>query len=97
MDGNILDAQIAVQITVLNQVYIPLGFTFVLMSTDRTVNADWFQNLASGSSEESAAMAALHTGDMGTVSCPTIPKSRSCILSFGPLCNLRHQPSMWSS
>jgi hypothetical protein len=68
VDGNILDGQIAMQITVLNQIYNPLGFTFLLQSTDRTVNADWFINLSSGSSEESGAMAALHTGDMGTVS-----------------------------
>ena len=67
MDGNILDAQIATQITVLNQVYGPIGFSFTLQSTDRTVNADWFQNMVSGSSEESAAQSALHQGDMGTV------------------------------
>ena len=76
VDGNILDAQIKTQIKVLNQVYTPLGFTFVLKSTDRTVNADWFQNLVSGSSEESAVMASLHTGDMGTVS--RIFMSASC-------------------
>ena len=67
VDGNILDAQIATQIAVLNQVYNPIGFSFVLQGTDRTVNADWFQNMVSGSSEESAAQSALHTGNMGTV------------------------------
>ena len=67
VDGNILDAQIAVQVAVLNQVYNPIGFSFVLQATDRTVNADWFQNMVSGSSEESAAQAALHQGNMGTV------------------------------
>ena len=67
MDGNILDAQISTQIAVLNQVYNPIGFSFVLQATDRTVNADWFQNMVSGSSQESAAQSALHTGNMGTV------------------------------
>lgn len=70
VDGNILDAQITTQIAVLNQVYNPIGFSFVLQATDRTVNADWFQNMVSGSSQESAAQSALHTGNMGMVRNP---------------------------
>ena len=51
----------------LNSKYNPIGFSFTLAATDRTLNADWFTNMASGTSEEAAAMKLLHKGDMSTV------------------------------
>lgn len=40
--GNISDAQIASQISVLNAAYAATGWQFSLVSTDRTTNASWY-------------------------------------------------------
>lgn len=40
--GNVPDSQIAAQIQVLNAAYAPWGWSFTLVSTDRTTNADWY-------------------------------------------------------
>lgn len=40
--GNITDAQIASQISVLNAAYASTGWQFQLVSTDRTTNASWY-------------------------------------------------------
>ncbi len=67
-DGNIYDSQIAQQISILNGVYGPIGFNFRLAGTTRTLNKDWFSNMAANSAQESAAQSALHTGGLTTVS-----------------------------
>jgi Pregnancy-associated plasma protein-A len=70
--GNVPASQIAAQIQVLNRAYgggtggANTGFTFTLASTDRTVNAKWF-NLSQGSRNERAMKAALHTGGANTL------------------------------
>lgn len=80
-DGNIYDSQIAQQISILNGVYGPIGFNFRLAGTTRTLNNDWFSNMAANSAQESAAQLALHTGGLTTVS--ALP---SCD-AFGALCS----------
>lgn len=66
-DGNVLDSQIADQIAVLNAVYKAIGFSFQLMKTTRTVNADWFANMKANSDQEGAAQNLLHVGGLNTV------------------------------
>jgi hypothetical protein len=58
--GNISDQMIADQITVLNAAYAGWGWSFNLISTDRTSNATWF-NGCYGTSE-TAMKTALHQG-----------------------------------
>ena len=41
-EGNIPQSQVTAQIATLNQTYQGTGYTFVLASTDRTFNAQWF-------------------------------------------------------
>jgi hypothetical protein len=66
-DGNVLDSQISDQIAVLNSVYKPIGFSFQLIKTTRTVNADWFANMKANSDQEGAAQNLLHAGGLNTV------------------------------
>ncbi|KAF8310450.1 Metalloprotease [Clavulina sp. PMI_390] len=60
--GNIPDSQITSQISVLNSEYSGSGFTFTLAATDRTVNADWFNNAGPSSSQQTAMKKALRKG-----------------------------------
>ena len=60
-NGNISDAMIASQISVLNNAYAPTGWQFTLVSTDRTTNAAWY-NLTEGSADETAMKTALRKG-----------------------------------
>ncbi len=41
-EGNIPQSQVTAQIATLNSTYAGTGYTFVLASTDRTFNAQWF-------------------------------------------------------
>lgn len=66
-DGNVYDSQIAQQIAILNGVYGPIGFTFQLAGTTRTLNQEWFAGMAANSAQEAAAQSALHTGGLNTV------------------------------
>ncbi len=66
-DGNVYDNQISQLISLLNSVYNPVGFQFVLKATDRTQNADWFANMVANSAQEAAAQQALHVGNLQTV------------------------------
>lgn len=58
--GNIPDSQIANQISVLNSAYAGTGWSFNLVSTDRTTNASWYT--CSGGSCESQMKSALRQG-----------------------------------
>jgi hypothetical protein len=58
--GNISDTQIAQQITVLNNAYAGTGWSFNLVSTDRTTNASWYT--CSGGSCETQMKNALRQG-----------------------------------
>lgn len=59
--GNIPDSQIANQISVLNAAYASTGWSFNLVSTDRTTNAAWY-GMSPGSAAEAAAKNALRQG-----------------------------------
>jgi len=41
------DADIVAEISVLNAGHFGCGLLFVLASTDRTINSDWFPNVSS--------------------------------------------------
>lgn len=58
--GNIPDSQIASQISVLNAAYASWGWSFTLVSTDRTTNASWYT--CSGGSCEQQIKSALRQG-----------------------------------
>lgn len=68
--GNISDGMIASQMNVLNSAYAGWGYSFNLVSTDRTSNSTWF-NGCYGSSE-TAMKNALHRGtarDLNVYTC----------------------------
>nr|AJD23144.1 metalloprotease 1 [Onygena corvina] len=56
-DGNVSDQQLQDQLEVMNKAYAPVGFSFKLANTTRTVNANW----ASGG-DEMGMKYALHKG-----------------------------------
>ena len=60
-NGDVADAYIAQQINVLSEAYSIAGFSFSLVSTDRTTNAAWY-TMSPGSAEERAAKTALRKG-----------------------------------
>ena len=67
MQSSASDSLIAAQIGVLNQDFGPVGFSWVLAETTRTVNADWFNtagfdNTGRGNSEQAAMKASLRRG-----------------------------------
>ena len=59
-NGDIPDKQIADQITVLNNAYAPWGWSFNLVSTDRTTNSTWYT--CSGGTCETQMKNALRKG-----------------------------------
>jgi len=59
--GNIPDSQIASQINVLNAAYAAYGWSFTLVSTDRTTNATWY-TAGPGTAAEDQMKAALRRG-----------------------------------
>ena len=60
-NGNVSDAMIQSQIQVLNNAFATWGWSFNLVSTDRTSNASWF-TMSPGSAAEAQAKAALRQG-----------------------------------
>jgi pregnancy-associated plasma protein-A len=60
-NGDVPDSQIIDQINVLNAAYATTGWSFNLVSTDRTTNAAWF-GMTPGTTAEAAAKAALRKG-----------------------------------
>ena len=60
-NGDISDQMIRDQISVLNAAYAQWGWSFNLVSTDRTTNATWY-TMGYGTSAESAAKTALRKG-----------------------------------
>jgi hypothetical protein len=59
--GNISDAMIASQISVLNNAYAPWGWSFNVVSTDRTTNSAWY-TAGHGSTAETQMKNALRKG-----------------------------------
>ncbi|KAJ6588731.1 metalloprotease [Mycena capillaripes] len=60
--GHIPDSQIAAQMKQLNESYGDMGITFKLVSTSWTINADWFNNAAPGTTQQTAMKKALRVG-----------------------------------
>jgi hypothetical protein len=60
-NGDVPDTTIAQQIIVLNSAYASTGWSFALVSTDRTTNTTWY-TMAPGTTAESQAKAALRRG-----------------------------------
>lgn len=60
-DGNVPDTQITAQIQVLNAAYAPWGWSFTLVSVDRTTNAAWY-TAGPGSAAEADMKQALRQG-----------------------------------
>jgi Pregnancy-associated plasma protein-A len=70
--GNISDQMIASQISVLNAAFASSGWSFNLVSTDRTTNATWFNGCYGNLSTETAFKSALRQGsadDLNLYSC----------------------------
>jgi hypothetical protein len=59
--GNVTDQMIASQISVLNNAFSPYGFSFNLVSTDRTANNTWYTS-GPGTTGEAQFKAALRQG-----------------------------------
>ncbi len=66
-DGYVSDSAITAQMGVLNSVYNSVGFDFSLAGVDRTLNADWFQNLQSQTQQEADMTTELHKGNASVV------------------------------
>ena len=60
-NGDVPDSMIASQISVLNSAYAATGWSFNLVSTDRTTNASWY-TMTPGSAAESQCKTALRKG-----------------------------------
>jgi len=60
-NGDVPESQIQDQIAVLNNAFMGFGWTFSLVSIDRTTNASWY-TMSNGSAEEAEAKAALRRG-----------------------------------
>jgi hypothetical protein len=60
-NGDVTSQMISDQIAVLNSAYAATGWSFNLVSVDRTTNATWF-NMSAGSAAESQAKNALRQG-----------------------------------
>ena len=60
--GVLTSSEIAAQIKVLNDAYVPANVTFTLVSTDTTNNASWYNGLTNGSTAEKAMKTTLHKG-----------------------------------
>ena len=60
-EGNVTNQRIAAQIGVLNDAFAMTGYSFQLVSVDRTINANWF-NARPGSQAELSMKTALRQG-----------------------------------
>jgi hypothetical protein len=60
-NGDIPDSQITAQMAVLNDAYLGTGWSFTLVSTDRTTNATWY-TMTPGTTAETDAKVALRKG-----------------------------------
>ncbi|KXN87946.1 Extracellular metalloprotease 1 [Leucoagaricus sp. SymC.cos] len=70
--GNVPDSQLQAQIDVMNEAYAPAGITWTLAGTTRTVNADWFNSVGPGASQQTAMKTALHVGGANTLNVYTV-------------------------
>ncbi len=88
--GNLTNAEVAAQITVLNLAYsgfyggVATPFRFRLDGTDRTVNPAWFA-MEPGSAEELAAKTALRRGGLGTLNIYSTNGANDALLGWAYL------------
>jgi hypothetical protein len=71
VDGNVPDSVITEQMAALNNAFASTGWSFVLVSVDRTLNPAWF-HMHTGSAAESQAKQALHIGGASDLNIYTI-------------------------
>ncbi|KAJ7627867.1 zincin [Mycena rosella] len=81
--GNIPDSQIANQISVLNKDYAG-NITWTLANTNRTVNADWFNNVGPSTSQQTAMKASRQggKGDLNVYSVGFVNGSGAGLLGY---------------
>ena len=91
-DGNVSDAQIASQISVLNAAFASQGWSFNLVSTDRTTQPGWFA-MGIGSAAEAQAT----DGGLDVLHLFVEPKRGVGYLSFTPWLSPwgGHETSPW--
>lgn len=65
-NGDVPQSQVEAQVAVLNSAFRSTGWSFRLVSTDRTTNAAWF-SMGYGTSAESSAKRALRKGTAATL------------------------------
>ncbi|CAD6889483.1 unnamed protein product [Tilletia controversa] len=70
--GLLSSSQIQSQIDVLNQDYAKAGYSFHLVGSDWTHNADWFYNMFNGSFQERAMKTLLRRGGADTLNIYTM-------------------------
>jgi len=58
--------------SVMNSAYASAGITWVLGGTTRTVNADWFNNAAPSTSQQTAMKKALRQGGANALNVYTV-------------------------
>jgi hypothetical protein len=66
-DGDVSDSVLQDQLNVLNDAYLPFGFSFRLMGTTRTENAAWFLAGDNSSRAQLDMKTALRVGDKSTL------------------------------
>ncbi|KAG8700384.1 hypothetical protein FRC08_004734 [Ceratobasidium sp. 394] len=92
--GNIPQQRIIEQVKILYKDFAASGLPFVLAGTDRTVNADWFNNAGPGTSQQTLMKRTLRRGgvaDLNVYSVGFIPSPR------GPLTGYATFPSSYES
>jgi Pregnancy-associated plasma protein-A len=83
-NGDISDSALQDQLTVLNDVFREYGFSFILIGTTRTENADWF--VAGVSSQDQTDMkTALRVGDKSTLNVYFNRPSAGSLLGYATL------------
>jgi len=71
-NGYVPDSQITRQIAVLNEDFASTGISFVLRSTTRTINSDWFRNAGPGNSQQTAMKNSLRQGGAADLNIYTV-------------------------
>lgn len=66
------DSQIANQIDVMNTAYSQASIAWVLASTSRTTNSDWFNDVSPDASQQTAMKSALRIGTAKNLNVYTI-------------------------
>jgi len=72
LGGDIPDSQIDNQMKVLNADYPKNNITFTLVNTSRTDNADWFNNVAPDTTQQTAMKSALRKGGASDLNIYTV-------------------------